>query len=37
MVEVPAWVRAPSRYQQHWLRYAGAGVAATYVALFFYR
>lgn len=37
MIELPKHVRAPSAYEQHWIRYALGGVAAGYAATFVYR
>ena len=37
VVELPKHVRAPSAYEQHWIRYALGGVAAAYAATFVYR
>lgn len=37
VVELPKHVRAPSAYEQHWIRYALGGVAAGYAATFVYR
>ena len=34
---VPAWVHAPSRYQQHWIRYGLLSLATSYGALWVYR
>ena len=36
-MELPKHVRAPSAYEQHWIRYALGGVAAGYAATFVYR
>lgn len=37
VIELPPGVRAPSRYQQYWIRYALAAAAAGYAAIFLYR
>lgn len=37
VVELPKHVRAPSAYEQHWVRYAVAGAIASYAAIFVYR
>ena len=34
---VPAWVHAPSRCQQHWIRYGLLSLATSYGALWVYR
>lgn len=37
MVDLPPSIRAPSRYEQYWIRYAIAGAVASYAAIFVYR
>ncbi len=37
LMTVPAWVHAPSRYQQHWIRYGLLSLATSYGALWVYR
>ena len=37
VLDVPAWVRAPSRYQQYWTRYTLYGAVVAYGVLFLYR
>lgn len=37
MVDLPPSIRSPSRYEQYWIRYVVAGVAAGYAAIFVYR
>ena len=34
---LPPWLRMPSRYQQHWIRYTLLGLAAGYSGLFLIR
>jgi len=37
VLELPSRVRAPSSYQQYWIRYALAAAAAGYASIFVYR
>jgi hypothetical protein len=37
VVDLPKHVRAPSAYEQHWIRYALGGIAAGYAATFVYK
>ena len=37
LMTVPAWVHAPSRYQQHWIRYGLLSLATSYGALWVFR
>lgn len=37
VLDLPSGLRPPSKVQQHWLKYALAGCAASYGALFLYR
>eukprot|EP00891_Asterochloris_glomerata_P003299 jgi/Astpho2/3299/Aster-x0572 len=37
MIHLPKWIRMPSKYEQHWIRYTLIGVASSYGALFVYR
>ena len=37
IIVLPPWLRMPSRYQQHWIRYTLLGLAAGYSSLFLIR
>lgn len=37
LMALPQWLAAPSRYQQHWIRYSLAGLAGLWSARFLYR
>ncbi len=37
LIALPQWLAAPSRYQQHWIRYSLAGLAGLWSARFLYR
>ncbi len=37
IVPLPRALRAPNRYQQHWIGYGAAGIALAYVLTFLYR
>lgn len=37
LLPLPRALRAPSRYQQHWIGYGAAGIAVAYVLAFLYR
>lgn len=34
---LPPWLKMPSKYKQHWIRYLVLGIGASYASLFFIR
>ena len=37
LIRIPEWLRAPSKYQQHWIRYSLMGAAGLWTVRFLYR